>query len=37
VLGFPSKDTRDLVRTLAQEHATTEIVIHKALQQLGGK
>jgi Holliday junction DNA helicase RuvA len=37
VLGYATRDTRELVRTLAQEHATTEAIIHKALQQLGGK
>lgn len=37
VLGYATRDTRELVRALAQEHATTEIIIHKALQQLGGK
>lgn len=36
VLGYAAKDTRDIVRTLAEEHPTTEIIIHKALQMLGG-
>ena len=35
VLGYPVKDTREMVRTLAGTHSTTESIIHKALQQLG--
>lgn len=35
-LGYAPRDTRTLVRTLAQEHATTEDIIRKALQTLGG-
>ncbi len=35
VLGYATKDTREIVRQLAQTHATTEIIIHKALQMLG--
>jgi Holliday junction DNA helicase RuvA len=36
-LGYSPRDTRTLVRTLAQEHATTEDIIRKALQTLGGR
>lgn len=36
VLGYAIKDTRELVRSLAEIHPTTEIIIHKALQSLGG-
>ncbi len=35
VLGYAARDTRDIVRALAEAHPTTEIIIHKALQQLG--
>ena len=37
VLGYPTKDTREMVRALATTHTTTESIIHKALQQLGGR
>lgn len=37
VLGYPARETRDIVRTLAATHKTTELIIHKALQQLGGR
>ncbi len=36
-LGYAPRDTRELVRTLAQDHATTEAIIRKALQTLGGR
>ncbi len=37
VLGYPMKETREIVRILGTTHATTELIIHKALQQLGGR
>ena len=36
-LGYPARDTRDIVRTLAREHASTEAIIRGALQKLGGR
>ncbi len=36
-LGYDPRDTRDVVRTLAKEHATAQLIIRKALQTLGGK
>lgn len=35
-LGYAPRDTRTLVRTLSQEYTTTEEIIRKALQTLGG-
>lgn len=35
-LGYSPRDTRELVRRLAKDHATTEDIIRKALQTLGG-
>ncbi|MEK7118584.1 MAG: Holliday junction branch migration protein RuvA [Patescibacteria group bacterium] len=35
-LGYPARDTRAIVRTLAKKHATSQDVIRKALQTLGG-
>jgi len=37
VLGYSMRETREMVRVLANTHATTELIIHKALQQLGGR
>ncbi len=37
VLGYPAKDTRELVRTLAATHLTTQAIIHQALRELGGR
>jgi holliday junction DNA helicase RuvA len=37
VLGYAAKDTRELVRTLASTHITTEAIIHQALRELGGR
>lgn len=36
-LGYSPRDTRELVRRLAKDHATTEDIIRKALQTLGGR
>jgi Holliday junction DNA helicase RuvA len=36
-LGYNPRDTRDLVRTLAKDYTTTEAIIRKALQTLGGR
>ncbi len=36
-LGYSPRDTRELVRVLAKEHTTTEAIIRKALQTLGGR
>lgn len=36
-LGYPPKNTRETVRDLAKEHATTQEVIRRALQVLGGR
>ncbi len=36
-LGYMPRDTRELVRVLAREHATAEAIIRKALQTLGGR
>ena len=35
-LGYPARDTRELVRALAKEEATTQQIIKKALRTLGG-
>ena len=35
-LGYSPRDTRELVRRLAKDHTTTEDIIRKALQTLGG-
>ncbi len=37
VLGYPAKETREVVRMLAQTHETTETIIHQALKQLGAR
>lgn len=34
-LGYPAKDTRDIVRTFAKENATTQEIVRRALQNLG--
>ncbi len=36
-LGYSPKDTRELVRMLAKESMTTQDIIRKALQTLGGR
>jgi Holliday junction resolvasome RuvABC DNA-binding subunit len=36
-LGYPPKDTRAIVRLLAKENATPQLIIRKALQTLGGQ
>lgn len=36
-LGYAPKDTRELVRILAKESMTTQDIIRKALQMLGGR
>lgn len=36
-LGYAPRDTRELIRGLTKEHATTEEIIRKALQTLGGR
>ena len=36
-LGYTPKDTRELVRMLAKESMTTQDIIRKALQTLGGR
>jgi Holliday junction DNA helicase RuvA len=36
-LGYAPRDTRELVRTLTPLHHTTEAIIKKALQKLGGR
>lgn len=36
-LGYAPKDTRELVRILAKESMTTQDIIRKALQTLGGR
>jgi len=35
-LGYPPKDTRDIVRELGKEHSTSKDIIRRALQILGG-
>lgn len=34
-LGYPARDTREIVRTLAKKHTTAQDIIRKALQTLG--
>ncbi|OGZ07581.1 MAG: Holliday junction DNA helicase RuvA [Candidatus Lloydbacteria bacterium RIFCSPLOWO2_01_FULL_50_20] len=36
-LGYPLRDTREIVRTIAKKHATPQEIIRKALQTLGGR
>lgn len=36
-LGYAPRDTREIVRVLAKEHATAELIIRRALQTLGGR
>lgn len=36
-LGYPARDTREIVRALAKKHATAQDIIRKALQTLGGQ
>lgn len=36
-LGYPARDTRAIVRTLAKKDATAQDIIRKALQTLGGR
>ena len=36
-LGYAPRDTRDIVRVLAKEQATSQDIIRKALQTLGGR
>ena len=36
-LGYAPRDTREIIRTLAKEHAAAQDIIRKALQTLGGR
>lgn len=36
-LGYPARDTREIVRTLAKKELTAQDIIRKALQTLGGR